>query len=51
MVRVMPDLPNIAVYIECLERRITGQTLSRLLKRDWPRTLDELESRAARPAG
>jgi formamidopyrimidine-DNA glycosylase len=30
---------------------LADRALSRLLKRDWPRTLDELESRAARPAG
>ena len=23
----MPELPDIAVYIECLERRIAGETL------------------------
>ncbi len=23
----MPELPDIAVYIECLERRIVGETL------------------------
>ncbi len=30
---------------------LADRALSRLLKRDWPRTLDELESRAARSAG
>ena len=25
----MPELPDIAVYIECLERRIAGETLER----------------------
>ncbi len=24
----MPELPDIAVYIECLERRIAGETLA-----------------------
>ena len=30
---------------------LADRALSRLLKSDWPRTLDELESRAARPPG
>ena len=30
---------------------LADRALSRLLKRDWPRTLDELERRAVRPAG
>jgi formamidopyrimidine-DNA glycosylase len=30
---------------------LADRSLSRLLKSDWPRTLDELEARAARPPG
>ena len=41
----MPELPDIVVYIECLETRISGRPLEgvRLLKDDWPRTVQALE--------
>jgi len=70
----MPELPDITVYIEAMERRIVGQTLTnirlaspfllrtadppieavlrrrvdeirRLLKADWPKTIEELDAR------
>ena len=77
----MPELPDVALYVEHLTRRLAGRTLervrvaspfllrtvapplssaegktirrfrrlSRLLKDDWPRMLEELEeSKAAR---
>ncbi len=76
----MPELPDIAVYIDCLESRIVGaplreariayaanetnycagcqtggkiladRALSRLLKGDWPRSLEALDE-APGPAG
>src|SRR5438552_1437992 len=30
IVAVMPELPDVVVYIECLERRVVGQTLERV---------------------
>jgi hypothetical protein len=33
----MPELPDVAAYLGALERRI--------LKENWPRTLEELEGR------
>ncbi len=49
----MPELPDIVVYLECLQRRVAGRTphkvladrsLSRLLKGDWPRSVEEWEA-------
>jgi hypothetical protein len=39
----MPELPDIVVYVEHLDRRLADRALSRLLKADWPRTLEEWE--------
>jgi len=35
----LPELPDVTVYIEALER----QALSRLLHKSWPRNIDALE--------
>jgi formamidopyrimidine-DNA glycosylase len=40
----MPELPDVAVYIEALDARIRGARLERV-HQDWPRTLDEMEDR------
>ena len=45
----MPEFPDIVVYVEALDRRMVDRRLtlirsrSRLLKEDWPRSLEELE--------
>jgi hypothetical protein len=39
----MPGLPDLTLYLEALDRHVAGGSLSRLLKVDWPRTLDKLE--------
>jgi hypothetical protein len=81
----MPELPDIQIYLEALERTVKGQALesirigspflrivyadneanycadcqtggrvlrdralSRLLKADWPRSIDEMEARMGR---
>ena len=47
----MPEYPDVTIYIEALERHVLGaklladRALSRLLKKDWPRTLEELEEK------
>ncbi len=45
----MPEYPDIVVYIERLELLLADRALSRLLKKDWPKTVEELEARI-RPA-
>lgn len=52
----MPELPDVTIYIERMQAYICGHTccqtggrvladraLSRLLRDNWPRTLEELE--------
>ncbi len=47
----MPELPDIELYLEALRERVAGRvltrssdrSLSRLLKDDWPKTVEELE--------
>ena len=41
----MPEYPDIVVYIERLESLLADRALSRLLKKDWPKTVEELEAR------
>ena len=51
----MPELPEVEVYLDALRSRILGQPLegarlgspflSQLLKKDWPKTLEELEAK------
>ena len=75
----MPELPDLTVYVEALERHTRGATLerirvaenethycarcqtggklladrslSRLLKKDWPKNLDEWEQRRSGMGG
>ena len=42
---------NYCAHCQTGGKLLADRALSRLLKSDWPRTLDELESRAARPPG
>src|ERR1700722_1181118 len=50
----MPELPDIVVYIECLDRRVTGQPLVRVgsrhpfLLRTFEPPLDEVEGKIVR---
>ena len=60
MTRNVPELPDITLYLEAWERRVAGQRLekptggklladpllSRLLKGDWPKTIDRWEERS-----
>jgi hypothetical protein len=44
----VPELPDILVYLDALRPRSfdppADRSLSRLLKKDWPRSIEQLES-------
>jgi len=41
----MPELPDVTIYVECLNRLLADRSLSRLLKVDLPKRIENLEGR------